>query len=49
MYGFIILAIVVEGVSGTTGYFHSPGSGYTPYMDGAAGACHRPAGASWAR
>lgn len=31
MYGFILLAITVEGVSGIQGYFHSPGSGYTPH------------------
>lgn len=31
MYGFIVLAITVEGVSGIRGYFHSPGSGYAPH------------------
>ena len=30
MYGFIILAITVEGLSGIRGYFHAPGSGYAP-------------------
>jgi len=31
MYGFIVLAMIVEGVSGIRGYFHSPGSGYAPH------------------
>lgn len=30
MYGFIILAILVEGLGGIHGYFHSPGIGLTP-------------------
>jgi hypothetical protein len=34
MYGFIVLAITVEGVSGIRGYFHAPGSGYAPHEMG---------------
>jgi hypothetical protein len=30
MYGFILLAITVEGLTGIGGYFHAPGSGYAP-------------------
>ena len=30
MYGFIILAILVEGLGGIHGLFHSPGSGFAP-------------------
>ncbi|MGH9463272.1 MAG: hypothetical protein ACRD1X_18865 [Vicinamibacteria bacterium] len=30
MYGFIIVAILVEGLSGIHGYFHSPGAGQAP-------------------
>ncbi len=30
MYGFIIIAILVEGLGGIHGFFHSPGSGFAP-------------------
>ncbi len=30
MYGFIVLAILVEGLGGLHGYFHAPGSGLAP-------------------
>ena len=30
MYGFIILAILVEGLSGMQGFFHAPGAGNAP-------------------
>lgn len=30
MYGFIVAAILVQGLSGIHGYFHSPGSGMMP-------------------
>lgn len=30
MYGFIIAAILVEGLGGIHGFFHSPGSGFAP-------------------
>jgi len=30
MYGFIILAILVEGLGGIQGYFHAPGTGLAP-------------------
>jgi len=30
MYGFIIIAILVEGLGEIHGFFHSPGSGFTP-------------------
>jgi len=30
MYGFIILAILVEGLGGIHGYFHAPGMGVAP-------------------
>jgi hypothetical protein len=30
MYGFIIVAILVEGLGGIHGFFHSPGSGFAP-------------------
>ena len=30
MYGFIIAAILVEGLGGVHGFFHSPGSGFAP-------------------
>jgi hypothetical protein len=31
MYAFILLAMMVEGLSGMPGYFHAPGSGYAPH------------------
>jgi hypothetical protein len=31
MYGFILLAMTVEVVTGIQGYFHAPGSGYAPH------------------
>ncbi len=31
MYGFILLAMVVEVAAGISGYFHAPGSGYAPH------------------
>ncbi len=30
MYGFITLAILVEGLGGIHGYFHAPGAGFAP-------------------
>ena len=30
MYGFIVIAIAVEGLGGIHGFFHSPGSGFAP-------------------
>ncbi len=30
MYGFIVIAILVEGLGGIHGFFHSPGSGFAP-------------------
>ena len=30
MYGFIVTAILVEGLGGIHGYFHSPGHGFAP-------------------
>lgn len=30
MYGFIVAAILVEGLGGIHGYFHSPGHGFAP-------------------
>ncbi|MFQ5793260.1 MAG: hypothetical protein ACE5JI_22540 [Acidobacteriota bacterium] len=30
MYGFIVLAVLVEGLGGIRGYFHAPGMGLTP-------------------
>jgi hypothetical protein len=30
MYGFIIVAILVEGLGGIHGYFHAPGHGLAP-------------------
>lgn len=30
MYGFVIVAILIEGVTGIHGYFHAPGRGLAP-------------------